>query len=68
MKSMEIKKNKPIIIAIAGKKYTGKNTFGRFLQKALKEQSIETELVSFAGSIKEVVSLMKCIKNILNYK
>lgn len=68
MKSMEIKKNKPIIIAIAGKKYTGKNTFGRFLQKALKEQSIETELVSFAGSIKEVVSLMTGIKNLENYK
>ena len=68
MKSMEIKKNKPIIIAIAGKKYTGKNTFGRFLQKALKEQSIETELVSFAGSIKEVVSLMTGIKNLESYK
>ena len=69
MKNMEIKKNKPIIIAIAGKKYSGKNTFGRFLQKALKEQySIESDLVSFAGSIKEVVSLMTGIKNLENYK
>lgn len=66
---MEIKKNKPIIIAIAGKKYSGKNTFGKFLQKALKEQySIEADLVSFAGSIKEVVSLMTGIKNLENYK
>lgn len=65
---METKKNKPIIVAIAGKKYSGKNTFGRFLKKELEEHSIDTDLVSFAGSIKEVISIMTGIKNLESYK